>query len=124
VVRVPSDRLVRFLTHVDYDRHLALVCVAPREAGEEIVGEARYVVNEGAKSCDFAVIIADDWHKSGIAGLLMSALIGAARGRGPSAMESQVLSWNAGMLRFARGLGFTVEHMAGDPGTLRIVKKL
>jgi acetyltransferase len=37
-VKVPSEKLVRFLTHVDYDRHLALVCVAPAQTGERIVG--------------------------------------------------------------------------------------
>src|SRR5690349_12476462 len=44
-VRVPHEKLIGFLTHVDYDRHLALVCVAKTGTAEEIVGEARYVVN-------------------------------------------------------------------------------
>lgn len=123
-VRVPSEKLIQFLTHVDYDRHLALVCVARSGTTEEIVGEARYVVNPDGRSCDFAIVIADDWHKSGIAGLLMGALIRAAHERGLSTMESQVLSCNSGMLRFAQGLGFEVQHVPDDISTLRIVKKL
>jgi acetyltransferase len=123
-VKVPSDRLIGFLTHVDYMRHLALVCVARPGSAEEIVGEARYVVNPDGKSCDFAIVIADGWHKSGIAGLLMDALIGAARERGLLTMESQVLSCNTDMLRFAHRLGFEVQHIPGDMTTLRIVKTL
>jgi acetyltransferase len=123
-VKLPSEKLVTFLTHVDYDRHLALVCVTGSGGAEEIVGEARYVVNADGKSCDFAIIIADGWHKSGIAGLLMNALIGAARERGLAIMESQVLSCNTDMLRFARGLGFEVEHIPHDMTTVRVVKTL
>ena len=123
-IKAPSEQLIRFLTHVDYDRHLALVCVARRGETEEIVGEARYVVNPDGRSCDFGIVVADDWHKTGVAGVLMSALIGAARERGLATMESQVLSWNADMLRFAHGLGFEVQHVPDDIGTMRIVKEL
>jgi acetyltransferase len=123
-VQVPSDKLIGFLTHVDYDRHLALVCIDPAQGAEKIVGEARYVVNPDGTSCDFAIVIADDWHGSGIAGLLMSALIQAARDRGLSSIESQVLSTNSDMLRFARGLGFEVRHLPGDMTTVRIAKPL
>jgi acetyltransferase len=123
-VKVPSDKLISFLTHVDYDRHLALVCVARSSLAQEIVGEARYVVNADGKSCDFGIVIADGWHKSGIAGLLMNALIAAARERRLATMESQVLTCNAEMLRFAHGLGFEVQHIPDDMTTVRIVKAL
>jgi acetyltransferase len=119
-VRVPSERLVSFLTHVDHERHLALVCVAEGR----IVGEARYVVNAGGRSCDFGIVIADDWHRSGIAGVLMAALMSAARARGLETIESQVLHSNTAMLRFARGLGFTIELVPDDPTVVRIVKAL
>ena len=123
-VQAPSDKLIRFLTHVDYDQHLALVCVARSGDAEQIVGEARYIVNADGTSCDFGIVIADGWHKSGIAGLLMSALIEAARERGLLSMESQVLCSNSHMLRFAHGLGFEVQHVPDDMTTVRIVKTL
>lgn len=59
-INVPSDRLIRFLTHVDYDRHLALVCVARSGTDERIVGEARYVADAPRGSCDFAIVVADE----------------------------------------------------------------
>jgi acetyltransferase len=123
-IGAPSENLVRFLTHVDYESHLALVCVARCGDDEQIVGEARYVINPDGKSCDFAIAVADDWHKSGIAGLLMGALIRAARDRGLSSMESAVLRTNGEMLRFARGLGFKVEPVPGDIGVMRVVRSL
>jgi GNAT superfamily N-acetyltransferase len=76
-VKALNESLIHFFTHIDYDRHMAFVC----EHEGRLVGEARYVANPGGDSCEFGVVIADDWHKSGIAGLLIEALIGAARAR-------------------------------------------
>ena len=121
-VAAPSDSLVHFFTDIDYDSHMALVCTFQGADGEAVVGEARYVINPDPESCDFGIMIADAWHKSGIAGLLMASLIGAARARGLRRMEGLVLSRNRGMLRFARGLGFEVRPLPDDPATHLIVK--
>lgn len=123
-VNAPSDKLVHFFTDIDYDRHMAFVCAVPDGVGEKLVGEARYVANPDGKSCDLGIMIADSWHKSGIAGLLMDALITSAREHGLERMEGLVLSRNATMLRFARGLGFDVQSIPEDPATKLIVKKL
>ncbi|MFZ1908541.1 MAG: GNAT family N-acetyltransferase [Burkholderiales bacterium] len=123
-VGAPSDKLIHFLTDVDYDRHMAFVCVYREGDNAEVAGEARYVVNPDDKSCEFGVVIADAWHKSGVAGLLMEALIRAARDRGLASMEGLVLRNNPPMLRFARALGFDVHSVPEDPHTLRIVKRL
>lgn len=123
-IHAPSERLVHFLSDVDYDRHLALVCTARRGDGEEVVGEARYVANPDGKTCELGIVIADAWHKTGIAGLLMEVLIEAARERGFGSMEGLVLAGNREMLRFVRALGFEVHAVPEDQRTLRIVKKL
>lgn len=123
-VGAPSDKLIHFLTDVDYDRHMAFVCVYDEGNEAELCGEARYVINPDGKSCEFGVMIADAWRKSGIAGQLMEALIRAARERGLTSMEGLVLRNNPVMLRFARALGFEVHSAPEDPLTLRIVKAL
>ena len=64
------------------------------------------------------------WRNSGIAGLLMEALIRSARTRGLKRMESSVLRTNTAMLRFARGLGFEVRTIEGDLTAVSIVKPL
>src|SRR5512144_3203312 len=46
-VHAPSNTMIHFMTDVDYDRHMALVCSVAHEHGEELVGEARYVANPG-----------------------------------------------------------------------------
>lgn len=115
-----NDKLIHFFTHIDYDRHMAFVC----EHAGELVGEARYVANPDGRSCEFGIVIADDWHHSGVAGLLMDALIDAARARGLATMEGMVLGSNAAMLQFAATLGFELEPQPYEPALVRVVKRL
>jgi acetyltransferase len=118
-----SERVMRYFTGVDHEYHVAFLAAVGAGAGERVVGDARYVVNPDRRSCEFAIVIADDWHKSGIAGLLMEVLIRVARSHGLQSMESIVLATNRPMLRFARQLGFAREATP-DATVVRIVKKL
>jgi acetyltransferase len=119
-----SDQLVHFFTHIDYDRHMAFVCEAEVAGKPELVGEARYVANPDGHSCEFAVVIADAWHKSGVAGLLMEALLRAAQEHGFASMEGMVLRENREMLRFVKALGFQATPDPLEPTMARVEKKL
>ncbi len=123
-VEAPSNTLVHFLTDIDYDRHMAFVCSVGVEGEEELVGEARYGAPPVGTRCELGIIIQDSWRKTGVAGLLMEALIRAARSHGFEVMDGMVLVNNRAMLRFARALGFEIEHLGDDRETLRIVMNL
>ena len=101
MVEAVNDKLIHFFTHIDYDRHMAFVC----EHDGRLVGEARYVANPDGRSCEFGVVIADEWHHSGIAAALMDALLDAARSHGFETMEGLVLGSNRSMLHFVKTLG-------------------
>jgi len=120
----PADALARSMSAIDDDRQMALVCTVASGAGEEIVGEARYIVDYCGKQCEFAIVIADRWHGSGIAGVLMAMLMLAARERGLKSMQGFVLHSNTTMLKFVRSLGFTVHPEPHDLTTVRVVKTL
>jgi acetyltransferase len=115
-----NDKLLHFFTHIDYDRHMALVC----EHGGRIVGEARYVANPDRRSAEFGIVIADDWHHSGIAALLIEALAGAARARGLETLEGLVLATNREMLGFVREHGFELAPQGAEPALVRVVRAL
>lgn len=123
-VTAPSVSLIHFLTDVDHDQHVALVCVASRGEGEQLVGEGRFIREPNSKRCEFGIVIADDWHRTGIAGLLMAALMRAAKAKGLETMEGVILRTNRSMLRFVRALGFEVLDGDGDRETVRVVKHL
>jgi acetyltransferase len=119
-----SDRLLRDFTHVDYAERMAFVCEATVDGVPRIVGEARYYAIPRSTSCDFGIVIADEWRRSGIAGLLMNALMRHASTQGFETMEGMVLRENRSMLRFVRALGFEVSPLADEPTLVRVCKKL
>jgi GNAT superfamily N-acetyltransferase len=118
-----GEPLVYRFTHVDYAQSMAFVCEADTAAGRAIVGEARYAAAPGSERCEFGVVVADDWRRSGIAGLLMASLMDYARAQGFSVMEGLVLRENRAMLRFARALGFEVQ-LTTEPTVAQVLKRL
>ena len=118
--RALDDGLIHFYTHIDQERHVGFVC----QHDGNIVGDARYVEHPATASCEFGIVVADDWHHTGIAQLLMEALIGAARAHGLCTIEGLVLSDNIAMLDFVKSLGFEVLRVPEDIATVRVVKWL
>ncbi|WP_265947860.1 GNAT family N-acetyltransferase [Dechloromonas sp. A34] len=120
---LPPGKL-KYLTEIDYVRHLALVAVLQQDGQDLEIGVARYVANPSGNSCEFAVAIDDAWQGSGVAGILMLALIDAAKARGMESMEGFILASNDKMLKFARQLGFALHRDPEDPGQVIAVRSL
>jgi acetyltransferase len=117
-------QLARFYTRIDYDEHMAYVCTARENGVERIVGDARYFAHPDRRGCEFGIVVADDWHHTGVAQLLMRELMAHAKDRGFRSMASLVLSDNRAMLDFAAALGFRVEALPHDPARVRIARAL
>jgi len=120
---LPPEKL-KFFTEVDHDRHLALVATLERAGNETEIGVARYVASPEGNTCEFAIAVDDAWQGSGVAGILMLALINAARSRGLRRMEGYVLARNHKMLKFARQLGFTVHARPPGDDTVMVERPL
>lgn len=123
-LREVPQRKVESFAEVDYDKRMGFVCEAEADGRPVLVGDARYVVLPGGRSCEFGIVISDAWHKSGIAGLLMDALIRAAQARRLDTMEGCVLRDNREMLRFVRALGFEATPDPSDATLVQVVRKL
>jgi acetyltransferase len=119
-----SPAKVASLTDVDQVRHVALAATAERDGRPELAGVARYIVDETGAGCEFAVEVGDAWHGTGLAGILMGALIDVARSRGLARMEGLVLAANHPMRKFMRQLGFEAHAIPEAPDTLRFVRTL
>ncbi|MFM9426111.1 acetyltransferase [Variovorax sp. GrIS 2.14] len=121
---LPASMLSRF-TLIDYDREMALVAVVRERtvdtAGlatetERIVGVSRYITNPDQTSCEFSLVVADDFSGKGLGSRLMESIIDAARDKGLAEIEGLVLAENAEMLKLIKRLGFAVKRFADDPG--------
>ena len=115
-----NQAAMNFYTQIDYERHMAFVC----EHEGRIVGDARYVASPHSRCCELGIVVADDWHHTGIAQLLIDALIRFARARCFETLEGLVLADNADMLDFVGRLGFEARPMPEEPGLMRVVKRL
>jgi acetyltransferase len=117
------EELIR-LTQIDYHRELALIAIFCEDGVEVEIGVARYAMNPDGESCEFALVVADDWQNRGIGSRLMQALMDAARARGFHTMEGEVLASNQPMLALVRDLGFSVRTSPDDPAVKRVNRAL
>ena len=115
--------LARF-TQIDYDREMALVAVREESGVEREVGVARYIRMPYGKTCEYAIVLSDEWQGRGLGRRLMSAIIGVARDRGLETMVGWVFASNTGMLRLCTELGFRIEAEPDDPLTRRVTLAL
>lgn len=106
--RLSPQMLSRF-TQLDYDREMALITTVSEGGAEREIAVARYAADRRPDTCEFAIAVADDWQRRGVARLLMDELVRIARDRGFRTMVGMVLAQNRPMLEFAESLGF-VRH--------------
>jgi acetyltransferase len=117
------EMLVRF-TQIDYHREMAFIATTEIDGAEKEVAVGRYVTNPDGHSCEFALVVADEWRGRGIGSKIMMELMEVARGRGLRVMQGEILSENANMLSLARKLGFTIRAMDDDSGVKEAVRNL
>jgi acetyltransferase len=119
---LPATMLARF-TLIDYDREMALVAVTrERQVGADgvatevarIVGVSRYITNPDRSSCEFSLVVADEFKGKGLGSRLMLSIMDFAREKGLTEIEGLVLANNPTMLKLMRGLGFHVKPFPED----------
>lgn len=118
-----QEMLVRF-TQIDYDQEMALIAVTIDAGEEKELGVARYVINPDMISCEFALVVSDDWQSQGLGHRLMQQLMEVARDRGLEIIEGEVLSNNTKMLGLMASLEFTITPDPEDLHIKQVYKRL
>jgi acetyltransferase len=111
-------QMVSRFTQIDYDREMALIALVEVDGKDRQIAVARYVTNPDGRSCEFAIVVADDWHGKGIATELLRRLIDIARDRRLEEMVGIVLRQNKGMIALAKELGFDQQRSPDDPSVV------
>lgn len=108
-------------TQIDYDRELALIVVLHSAQGpQQQIGVARYITFPDGETCEFAIVVSDEWQGRGVARRLFDKLIAAARDRGLRLMTGVTLRENTRMIDLSRSLGFTTRTDADEPELVRM----
>ncbi|MDO5653456.1 MAG: bifunctional acetate--CoA ligase family protein/GNAT family N-acetyltransferase [Brachymonas sp.] len=124
ITELPPAMLSRFAL-IDYDREMALVAVlrdtedldnngAP-DKPDRIIAVSRYVTNPDSNSCEFSLLVADDFAGKGIGSRMMRSIMDVAREKGLKEIIGLVLAKNTGMLRLMTSLGFAIKTYEEDP---------
>jgi acetyltransferase len=119
-----SPAMLSRFTLIDYDREMALVAVLKeRKVNEEgvsietqrIIGVSRYITNPDVVSCEFSLLVADEFGGKGLGSRLMLSIMDVARDKGLKEIDGLVLANNHGMLKLMTGLGYKVKEFEEDP---------
>ena len=114
----PSDKLVRSLTDLDWQRDAAFIALVHRDSEKREIGVSRFSLSADGKTCECAITVDDAWHGRGLAVALMRHLIELARSRGITSMFSIDTADNQRMRDLAGFLGF---ERKADPDDVRQV---
>jgi RimJ/RimL family protein N-acetyltransferase len=112
-----SDRELRQLTEVDFDRTVALVITLSFAGREKIIGGGRYIAFKDAEdidSAEFAMIVEEDYQGLGMGKLIFKHLITIARARDINKFEAEVLPANERMLNLLRKTGLPMSMVTRD----------
>ena len=110
-----TEEELKSATEIDFENAVALVVTTGEGEHETIIGAGRYVVIEESgpsRGAEVAFTIEEDYHRQGMARILLQHLASIAREKGLSRFAAEVLSENRGMLTvFSRsGLPMKTEH--------------
>lgn len=120
-----SEAMAERFTSIDYRSHVALIATIFPNAGETIIGDARYVVDDcGGVACEFAIAVADAWQRMGLARTLLQRLANHAATSGIRRMVGDTVSSNAAMIALAKDSGFAVARKREDGRLVHLVKDL
>lgn len=113
-----TPKMLASMSHIDYDREMAFMAVQTIEGKEQLIGTSRYIDNFDDHSCEFAVVLGDEYQGLGLASQLMKQLILVAADKDIHLMKGIVLAENKRMLEFCKRLGFTIKRDPDDIGQM------
>ena len=123
MAELPRGLLSRF-TLIDYDREMALCAVIEEDIEDEngqvarserFIAVSRYVTNPDRTSCEFSLVVDDDFVGQGLGTRMMHSIMEVARDRGLREIIGLVLTRNDAMLKLMQSLGFTIKAYPEDP---------
>ncbi|WP_130537165.1 GNAT family N-acetyltransferase [Thiomicrorhabdus indica] len=123
VQKLSEEMLVKF-TQIDYDQEMAFIAYSCDHHRPVEIGVTRYSTNPDGVSCEFALVVRDDFQHQGIGSHLLESLIDHARQKGLKTMNGEVLKQNKGMLSLAKLHGFVIQTCEEDPQIMLVSKSL
>jgi acetyltransferase len=117
VMRRLPPSWAHILANVDYDRTMAMVAL---DAGDELIGVARYAHDPRADEAEIAIAIDDRWQGRGLGTLLLGELVRYAKGKGLRRFRAYVLADNVRMVKLVRRVATILDRKL-DSGVISLL---
>ncbi|WP_420473127.1 GNAT family N-acetyltransferase [Noviherbaspirillum sp. ST9] len=101
-----TPRMLDRFTHNAATDAMTVVAIVQQDGEEVAIAMAQYVADPYPERCDFGVVVADEWQRSGLGRKLIESLICIARAAGFERIEGDVLVENVPIHRLMRDMGF------------------
>lgn len=111
-----SEAELKAFREVDFDRRVVLLCTLDRDSAEIVIASASYV-QVGDGSAEIAFLVEEDYHRLGIARLMLEHLGRIATAAGIKAFVAEVLPQNASMLALFGRCGWPMKTKTEDGTT-------
>jgi acetyltransferase len=114
--RVAHERLTR-ICFIDYARQMALVVErdVPGTGEKQIIAVGRLQGLTAAAEGEFAIVVADEYQKTGLGTELLHRLIEIGKAEGVKVITADILADNSAMQKVSEKLGFKLTRELGDP---------
>lgn len=117
-VKLSPSRLQQ-MSCVDYQRQMALVVTACVNGAEQLIADARYVVERDQQGAEFALVVDECWQRHGVGAWALHALEHAAFLAGVQRLHGSVLEDNAPMLGLMTCCNYTLRTDPEDRWLVR-----
>ena len=104
IKNITHELLVRY-TQIDYDREMAIIAVVDGK----MAGAARFIADSKNITGEFAIVVADPWHKMGIGNILADYILKIAKKRKIKKVYADFLPDNFIMKHMFKKRGFKIE---------------
>ena len=121
VIKEATEEMVSKFCDIDYKNEIAIIAEYDSN-DKKNVGVVRLFIDPNLKTGEFAILVADSFHDSGLGTKFMETLINMGRERGLKSIYGKVLADNNKMLTLAKEFGFTVG--TSSYGEVRIALQL
>ncbi len=108
VPKVTHEFLTR-MTHIDYDREMALIALLEEGDKKQMIGVVRIISDAWGESAEFAILVADPWQGMGLGSRMTDYMLEIARDKGIKKIYASVLRANSNMIRMFKDRGFDLK---------------
>ncbi len=106
---MPHEMLQDLFVVIDYTKDMVILATIEREGKETVIGVGQYVINEGTRTADVALVVRDDYQSQGVGTEIVSYLAYLARRQGILGFTAEVLPDNIKVLRLVGKVGFDMK---------------